>query len=850
MKRSSAIKKLLAFLPLAFCFLLLGGLASATLAPDLIETGVGIVGGTQVAGGTVQISDTVTNQGGDAGTSYTRFYLNTTAVKGGSLFGSRSITALAAGASSVSAAITIALPLNLTGQYFVIACANDTNSNVESNSANNCSASAAFSVGAADLVESGVEVVGSKVAGGTIQISDTVTNQGPGKAGASYTRFYLNSTAVKGGSLFGARSITALAAGASSVSAAITIALPLNLTGQYFVIACANDTNTNVESDSTNNCTPSAAFSVDAADLNESGVAIVGGSLVAGGTIQISDTVTNQGLGNAGVSYTRFYLNTTAVKGGSLFGARSIGALLAGASSVSATTIALPMNLTGQYFVIACANDTNTNVESNFANNCSPSAAFSVGGADLAVGSVSTNPAAVLSGGTLAITDTTTNALAASGSSYTRYYLSATSSLVKTGFGAGVVLGARSIPALAAATNSTGTVNVTIPASTVAGNYYMFACANSTASVVESNVNNNCAPTPVVVYAAVNAVFVDQASANAADTSCGTSAIPCKTITEGLAAAKAGQTVLVKSGTYAEQLSIVKNVTLASILKNAAVIQAPAVLVPDSVNGFTAIVNVTGAVTDASIVNMGVRGPGPSSCGSITYGVFVANANATIVGNQVLTIRDNPFSGCQNGVAIRFGSRGLGFVGHTGMIAYNTVMDYNKGGIVVDGDGTNVSVVGNFIAGQNQTGVSGQNGIQISRGALGLVDGNTVSYNRYGDTPATQSAAGILVYNIVGGVTVTNNVLTGNDEGIGVYSDAPTATNVIIKNNTVSNNTVLGIHVDANSSGNTIWMNTAQKNTAYDAADEHPDLTSNNWGTDAPSHNNAIGSGAVHLGTF
>lgn len=59
---------------------------------------------------------------------------------------------------------------------------------------------------------------------------------------------------------------------------------------------------------------------------------------------------------------------------------------------------------------------------------------------------------------------------------------------------------------------------------------------------------------------------------NAANTaSCGTATTPCITITAGLAVAKPGQTVLVFPGTYTEQVSITKSVTLTS----GAVIQAP-----------------------------------------------------------------------------------------------------------------------------------------------------------------------------------------------------------------------------------------------------------------------------------
>ena len=596
-----------------------------------------------------------------------------------------------------------------------------------------------------------------------------------------------------------------------------------------------------------NNCS-SSPITIAAPDLAESGVTVTGNT-VSGGVIQVTDTVTNN-IGVAPASATWFYLATSAAaQSGTLLGSRGVPSLTQGAISAGSTSITLPSNINGTYFIVACANASyGSFVESTRANNCLGSAAISVSGADLTITAVGTNPAAVLPGGSMAITDTTADAVANAGSSTTRYYLDTTT--VK----GGIVLGTRNVPALVASAISSGSVNVIIPASKAAGNYYVIACANDTNSVVESNVNNNCTPTPVVVYTAASTVFVDQNNVSAADNACGTSAIPCKTITEGLAAAKAGQTVLVNSGTYTEQVTIAQNVTLASVLKNTAVVQAPSVLTADS-NGLTTLVTVGGGATNASVVNMGVSGPGPSSCGSINYGVFVANASATIVGNNVLSIRDNPYSGCQNGVAIRFGSQGLGFVGHTGTIAYNTVTDYQKGGIVVDGAGTNVSVLGNLVTGQNQAGVNGQNGIQISRGALSLVNNNTATNNLYANpaTPLNISADGILIYDIVGGVTVTNNIVTGNDEGIGVYSDGPAATNVVIKNNTASKNAVLGIHIDANSTGNTIYTNTALNNTVDDLADENPSPTPNDWGFSPPdptSDNNVYGTSWINQGPF
>ena len=701
---------------------------------------------------------------------------------------------------------------------------------------------------APDLVENTVAVVGgTQTAGGTVQVSDTVLNQGTGSAGGSTTGFYISTNGTTTGAFLGYRYVGTLAVNATSVSASTTLTLPANLTGTNYVIACANF---DVESNTAHNCKATGGFTVAGANHYESAVTLLT-TPTSGGSVQIKDTVTNESSGTAASSTTGFYLSTnaTAKEQGIFFGYRYVGALSANASSTATVTLTLPGNLSGTYYVIACANFDGGITETSTVNNCAASAPFNIVGADLTETTVSTNPAAVLPGGTLAITDTTADAFSNVNGSTTRYYLSTTMNLVKTGSGAAVLLGSRSVPALTPTTTSTGTASVTVAASTVAGNYYVFACANDTGSVAESNTTNNCTPTPVVVYTAANTVFVDQKNINASDTSCGTSAIPCRTITEGLAAAKAGQTVLVNTGSYAEQLSITKNVTLTSTVKNAAVVQAPAAMTADS-NGLHTLVNVGGGATSVSIVNMGVSGPGPGDCDSIDYGIFVTNANATIVGNKVVSIRDTPYGGCQSAVAIEFGAQGL-FVGHTGTIAYNTVSDYQKGGIVVDGTGTNVSVLNNTVIGQNIPAVNGQNGIQISDGALSLVNGNTVTGNIYGTSLGLLSADGILLYDVVGGVTVTNNTASGNDEGIGIYTDTScttqTATNETVKYNQAINNVYLGIHIDPLSSGNTIWNNTATGNGTWDELDEHPDFTYNNWGT-IPSQYNTLGTAGAHAG--
>ena len=375
-----------------------------------------------------------------------------------------------------------------------------------------------------ELAVTSVGVTGTPASGGKVTVADTTTNSGAGPAGASYTFFYMSTDGVTKGASLGDRYLPSVAAGGSS-SGTTSVTLPSNIGGTYYILACANATNTVVESVTITNCMASAPFSVVTPELAVTSVSVTG-TLASGGKISVADTTTNSGGGAAGASYTFFYMSTDGVTKGASLGDRYLASLAAGGSSSGTTTVTLPTNITGPYYILACANATNTVVESSTITNCMASTQFSVAGADLTVSAVGTNPAAALPGGTLAITDTTADAFANANLSITGYYLSTTTTLVKSGSGAAVLLGTRSVPALTPTTvpaTSTGTVNVSIPASTVAGNYYVFACANNTSSVVESNVNNNCTATPVVVYTAANTMFVNQKSLNAENTGCGTS---------------------------------------------------------------------------------------------------------------------------------------------------------------------------------------------------------------------------------------------------------------------------------------------------------------------------------------
>jgi hypothetical protein len=341
---------------------------------DLIESAVSgpVSAG---SGSTIQVTDTVKNQGiTSAGGSTTGFYLSTNGTTEGTYLGYRYVGTLSAGASSGPVTTTLTLPASVTGNYYVMACANFNNGITESNTTNNCTA-APITLAGPDLIESAVSVLTTTPAsGGSLLVSDTVLNQGGGIAGGSTTGFYLSTNGTTKGTLLGYRYVGTLSAGASSGPVTTSLTLPTSVTGSYYVMACANYNNGITESNTANNCT-AAQITVAGADLIESAVSILTTTPALGGSVQISDTTLNQGGGIAGMSTTGFYLSTNGVAKGTYLGYRYVGTLNASTSSGAVTTtLTLPSSMSGgNYYVIACANYNNGIVESNSANDCTAS---------------------------------------------------------------------------------------------------------------------------------------------------------------------------------------------------------------------------------------------------------------------------------------------------------------------------------------------------------------------------------------------------------------------------------------------------------------------------------------------
>ena len=121
----------------------------------------------------------------------------------------------------------------------------------------------------------------------------------------------------------------------------------------------------------------------------------------------------------------------------------------------------------------------------------------------------------------------------------------------------------------------------------------------------------------------------------------------------------------------------------------------------------------------------------------------------------------------------------------TATITNNTISDYQKTGIIVDGTGSAATITGNTITGVGPTTVIAQNGMQISRGAAATVTGNRISGNEY--TPTTDSSTGMLLYGALGKVTVSGNTFTANEVGIAASQVLPpSGETTAVRSNTIS----------------------------------------------------------------
>jgi subtilisin family serine protease len=440
------------------------------------------------AGQSIVVTDTTKNQGaGAADPSQTRFYLSTngTLEPADALIGSRSVPALAAGASS-SGSATVTIPQGTTaGTWYIVAMADGEGVVPEAVETNNIYARS-IKIGP-DLDITSLSAPAAASAGQSIVVTDTTKNQGGGQAGPSLTQVFLsaNGSLDSADILAGSRSVPALAAGASS-SGSITITIPEAMaTGIWNIIVKADGEGVVSETSESNNTAMRSLMVGPDLDITALSAPT---AAAAGQTIVVTDTTKNAGAGAVGPSLTYIYFSANGSIDSSEIpiGSRSVPALGAGESSSGSTTITIPEGTAAKtWYLIAKADGEGILAETLETNNTFTRTIYI--GPDLAVTALSA-PASAAAGQTISVSDTTKNKGAdAAGPTLTEFYISTNSVLDASD----ILIGSRSVPALAAGESSSGTAAVTIPQGTAAGTWYIVAKADAGGAVAEIWETNN-----------------------------------------------------------------------------------------------------------------------------------------------------------------------------------------------------------------------------------------------------------------------------------------------------------------------------------------------------------------------
>jgi nitrous oxidase accessory protein NosD len=271
--------------------------------------------------------------------------------------------------------------------------------------------------------------------------------------------------------------------------------------------------------------------------------------------------------------------------------------------------------------------------------------------------------------------------------------------------------------------------------------------------------------------------------------------VQCPTATfmsvqDAINAAKPGNLIRVCPGTYREQLSIDKSLSIegdngAILLPNNMTVNATgssgapiaaAILVKEAAN-----VKIEGFIVDTT--NSGI-----TQCSPGLIGILYQNSSGSIEHNAVRNARlSASLNGCQSGDAIVVQS--LGFETSKVNINDNSVHDFQKNGITGNELGTEVSITNNVVTGLGPTTGAAQNGIQIGFGAKGSVMQNTVSDNVWSPCVSLQdcafNATGILIFQSDDVRVERNSVMTNQ---IGIYASGQHAD---IESNIISNSEVL-----------------------------------------------------------
>ena len=258
------------------------------------------------------------------------------------------------------------------------------------------------------------------------------------------------------------------------------------------------------------------------------------------------------------------------------------------------------------------------------------------------------------------------------------------------------------------------------------------------------------------------------------------------TIQDAINAANEGDIIKVLPGTYTEQLTISKNITIIGSGAESTIIEAPPLeeLEPNVI-GLPYIVEVNNGA-EVTIKGFTIKGPQGTDCGELI--------GVSVIEDGTINLKHAVIKGCTlNSVAVGFEGTGHATITKT------FITDYREHGVFAIGPNTTLTMTYNKIIGSSPDTV-GIIGILFVFDTLGIITNNEVSENIC-EIPNTCGpdwfnqiqAFGIVADSAGEGSVIANNYVTNNDAGISVAVKSGCC---IVDQNTLKDNRFFGIVIE------------------------------------------------------
>lgn len=478
-------------------------------------------------GGTVSASVYEYNSGNaNAGSHRVGYYLssNTTLDASDVLVGSSPVSTVTAN-YSVNLNATLTIPTTTaTGNYYILYVADDLGQIAETNENNNLTYQSLQVVAPGiDLTITNAYTSSSTSAGNSLSASCYLNNLGTLTTSAATVGYYLSTNTVFDASdvLLASNPATTVTAG-GSVYRSATLTIPTNTAaGYYYVLFVADPGNSVTETNENNNLAyqyltvyaPTIDLTVYSAYLSLS-------SATAGSSVSTSASLYNLGSASASPATLGYYLSTNTVLDANdiLIGNSSLSTLAGGGSSYLYGSAIIPANTpTGYYYVLFVADYLNQLVETNKNNNVTyQSIQVTATGPDLVMQSPALSSYTTAAGSTINASSYIYNQGNNSASSSNAGFYLSTNTILDA---SDVLLTNTTGGALGSYQSTYLSANITIPASTSAGYYYVLYVADPANQVIETNENNNVNYQYMAVTAPFSGIVVPT-SGTATITSC------------------------------------------------------------------------------------------------------------------------------------------------------------------------------------------------------------------------------------------------------------------------------------------------------------------------------------------